>query len=132
VTNFYLLDEITGNVIVSGVAQKDNLPFGAIKGVAPKRPMISLSFDEIEAIRILDIKQKANLAILTIAPEWKQRNLIAQGLVFTEIVANGGTLTAEELATNDAIKSIWAQISAIRTASNQAELDGTLAINFNP
>ncbi len=88
--------------------------------------------EEAEAARIERIKAKAMAAILAIAPEWKQRNLIARGLELTEILAAGGSLTSAQQAESDAIKAVWAQISAIRAASDQAEADGTPADQFNP
>lgn len=98
--------------------------------LVPAQP--PMSAEEAEASRIVQIKAKANAAILAIAPEWKQRNLIARGLELTEILAAGGSLTSAQQAESDAIKAIWAQISAIRAASDQAEADGTPADQFNP
>lgn len=71
------------------------------------------------------IKKEASKRIKAIYPEWKQRNMTAAGLVLTEKLASGGTLTAEEQVQSDALKAAWAQIDAIRQTSNQAELDGT-------
>jgi len=103
------------------------------EGVVPdsvvRRPS---SVIEVELSRVEEIKQKAHKKILTIAPEWKQRNLIATGLFLTEIIATGGALTSEQQTELDAIKVIWIQIAAIRQASSQAELDGILAKDFNP
>jgi hypothetical protein len=88
--------------------------------------------DFIAEQNVKDLKRKTEQAILTIAPEWKQRNLIARGLELTEILATSGTLTTEQLAESDAIKAIWGQIKAIRAASDVAEANGTAAQDFNP
>jgi len=86
----------------------------------------------IEELRVAKIKSKASSAILAIADEVKQRNMIARELELTNKIATGAALTVTEQAESDVIKSIWSQIKTIRDASNQAEINGTLADNFNP
>lgn len=87
---------------------------------------------QVDAARRDEIKQKAQAAILKIAPEWKQRNLIARSVELAETLATVGALTTDEQAELDAIKAVWNQVKAIRTASGQAEADGTRAADFNP
>jgi len=82
--------------------------------------------------RIHEIKRKASDAIVKIAPEWKQRNMIARGLELTNKIATGAALTSAEQAESDAIKAIWVQIEGIRAASNQAETNGIPVDQFNP
>jgi len=65
------------------------------------------------------IKAEANRRILEIIPEWKQRNLIAQA---TQLLNKGrDNWTGAETAAWQAGDVIWAQVSAIRTASNEIE-----------
>ncbi len=78
-----------------------------------------------EEQRILKIKEEAEKRIIAIAPEYKQRNMMAKGLVITEKLARDETLTAEEQTASDELKATWAQIDAIRTTADTAETDGT-------
>lgn len=65
------------------------------------------------------VKREANRRIIAIAPEWKQRNLLAQAAI---LAAKGrSSWTAEEQAAWDAGEAIWVRISAIRAASDALE-----------
>lgn len=72
------------------------------------------------AEQIADIKKQAMIAILAIAPEWKQRNMMARSLELERKDRKQG-LTAEEQAEIDAMESVWAQVKAIRTQSDADE-----------
>jgi len=78
-----------------------------------------------EAARVQAIKQAASEQILAIAPEWKQRNMLARSVELHEVMTSGGALTTEEQAELDAIRAVWAQIKTIRQKSDLAEADGT-------
>jgi len=87
----------------------------------------SMPVDEAaeEAARVQAIKQAASEQILAIAPEWKQRNMLARSVELHEVMTSGGALTTEEQAELDAIRAVWAQIKTIRQKSDLAEADGT-------
>ncbi len=68
-----------------------------------------------------EAKIEAGRRIITLAPEWKQRNATARGVELTDKKASGGTLTADEQAEVDAMKALWVAISAIRAASDDLE-----------
>lgn len=65
------------------------------------------------------IKAEANRRILAIVPDWKQRNLTAQAAQLAE--KGRANWTADELAAWDAGLAIWAQVKAIRDASDVIE-----------
>lgn len=65
------------------------------------------------------VKAEAHRRIIAVLPEWKQRNLTAQATILAE---KGRTnWTAEEAAAWAAGEALWAQIAAIRAASDTLE-----------
>ncbi len=66
-----------------------------------------------------DVKSEAYRRIVEIVPEWKQRNLIAQGATLAE--KGRANWTAEELAGWDAGQAMWGKVAAIRAASDTIE-----------
>jgi hypothetical protein len=70
------------------------------------------------------IKKKAGIAINALLPEWKQLNLLTRAIELADTEEN-----KQEL---DNIRSSWAAVKAIRTASDKAEINGTLSSDFNP
>lgn len=77
-----------------------------------------------------DVKAEAYRRIVAILPEWRQRNYIARDLEFTKITDSGGTLTTEQQAERAAIEGYWAEIKAIRTASNALEAMDTIPVDY--
>jgi len=66
-----------------------------------------------------DVRTEAYRRIVEILPEWQQRNLTAQAAVLAE---KGRTnWTTEELAAWDAGSALWAEVQAIRNASDALE-----------
>ena len=82
------------------------------------------------APRPIDIKAEALRRILAIAPDWKQRNLIAQAAEFAIKLAEGGTLTAAEQDKRAAGEAIWSQIKSIRAASDELEAMNPIPDDF--
>lgn len=77
-----------------------------------------------------DVKAHAMRRILSIAPEWKQRNLNARATEITLMIAEGQTLddaTQNERAT---IEAIWASIAAIRAASDALEALDPIPLDY--
>lgn len=74
------------------------------------------------AEKIEEIKKEANRRILQIAPEWKQRNILAR---MTELVdaRSGRALTDSEQTEMDSAKSLWADIQNVRQASDDIEAE---------
>ena len=65
------------------------------------------------------VKQEASRRIITICPEWKQRNLTARA---AELAIKGVTnWTAEEQAEHAAGQAIWDQIKVVRARSDELE-----------
>jgi len=64
------------------------------------------------------IQAEAMERIITIAPEWKQRNMIARSVELSDIRIGGGSLNETEQAEQSAMQSIWDRIKAIRAFSN--------------
>ena len=54
------------------------------------------------------IKEECALRILAVMPDWKQRNTIAD-------------LTSDDAETKAAATTAWAQVTALRTKSNEIE-----------
>jgi len=88
---------------------------------------VDMTDDEIAAhlaslvisVTVDDVKAEAYRRIVTVLPEWKQRNLTAQAAVLAE---KGRTnWTTEELAAWDAGSALWAQVQGIRNASDALE-----------
>lgn len=75
------------------------------------------------------IKAIAGRKILAIAPEWKQRNMIARSLELERIERTTGTLTAQEQAQLDAMQTVWTRIKALRAHSDALEAAVTADIN---
>lgn len=72
--------------------------------------------------KIKAIKDEAAKRILAIAPEWKQRNLIARSVEITRAKIDG-TATAEEIKEGNAIQAIWDSVKAIRDKSDALEAE---------
>lgn len=67
------------------------------------------------------IKQDAQNLIIQIAPEWKQRNMIAYSVEMLEKMMQGYKPTEEDIAKMNIIRSTWATIQQIRTISDKKE-----------
>jgi len=67
------------------------------------------------------VKAEASRRILALIPAHKQVNILARSSELLEIIASGGTLTAEEEADRQEAKVAWSVVSAIRAASNTIE-----------
>ena len=69
--------------------------------------------------RIMSIKREANRRIITIAPEWKQSNMLARGL---NLLRKGeANLTADEALEVSGMDSVWTEIQRIRSVSDTLE-----------
>lgn len=71
------------------------------------------------ANKIASIKSEAGRRIKALCPEWKQRNLTAQAAVLAK--KGEANWSTAEIAAWNAGESLWAQIAAIRAASDQIE-----------
>ncbi|WP_120636019.1 hypothetical protein [Ruegeria sp. EL01] len=75
-----------------------------------------------------DVKREAARRILEIAPEWKQRNLLAQAVKLT---AKGrSNWTEDELAAWEAGEVIWSTVTAIREASDKIKRMSPIPTDF--
>lgn len=77
----------------------------------------------VDAERVAAIKAEANRRILAAYPEWKQRNFTARALELIELRDSGQALTGDEQSELSAIKSVWVNVKALRTYSDQLESD---------
>jgi len=71
--------------------------------------------DRAKEEKVAEIKAEAQRQILKLAPEWKQRNMIAR---VVELMQLGQTTDPEFVA----IQDIWDSIKAIRATSDQLEV----------
>lgn len=113
---------------LSGVLPDDGDFEITVKGPVPWRPSSVrirrgagsvMARAAARAARVASIKAEANRRILAIVPEWKQRNLTAQAAQLAE--RGRENWTAEELAAWNAGLAIWAQVAAVRAASDAIE-----------
>ncbi len=74
------------------------------------------SLDRTKEEKITEIKEEAQQQILDLAPEWKQRNMIARAV---ELVQLGQTTDPEFIA----IQAVWDTVKVIRATSDQLEAD---------
>ena len=66
-------------------------------------------------------KEQAYFRIISIAPEWKQRNLLGRS---AELLRKGeANLTTEEAAEVSQIDTFWQWVKSVRNFSDQLELD---------
>jgi hypothetical protein len=96
-------------------------------------------YEPIEQIRgqkITACKAMAGSLIVQFIPEYKQRNLLAQGVILSD--KGRANWTVDELAAWDAAQVIWGTVSAVRTASNDfeiavaAETDAATLVTMEP
>lgn len=80
-----------------------------------------LSTAPVQIIPVKAVKLEASRRISLIAEDWKQRNIMARSIELLNKIRLGGTLTTEEEAEEAAALAIWAQIKAVRAASDAIE-----------
>jgi len=76
------------------------------------------------------VKGEAGSRILTLCPEWKQRNHIATDLTYTKIIQGGGTLTTEQESDRAEMEAVWESIQSIRTKSDEIEVMSPIPADF--
>jgi len=92
--------------------------------VLPEKVVISYAVRLIdEDARVKLVKEEARKRILALYPEWKQANMTARAVELLDIFRLNGEWTLEETAEYEAIKAAWAQIKAIRAASDAVEAE---------
>ena len=74
---------------------------------------------DLQAIAISRVKAEAYRRIVAYVPEWRQRNLFAQGLLLVKLGVENWT--PEQTAAWDAGAGIWVHVAAIRAASDANE-----------
>ena len=100
-------------------------------GIAVDIVQLQIDYDafhevDIENTRIIDIKRIAGEIIYAKYSDVKQRNLTARGLELARAEFLG-VLTEAEDTELDGIQAVWDWVKSIRSASNDAENNGTLA-----
>ena len=85
------------------------------------KPDAEFTTAELKEQKIKEIKQKAAQDVLKIAPEWKQRNMLATILELQEKRIDGEMLTEDEQNQINVAKEIWNSIKKIRKDSDEAE-----------
>jgi hypothetical protein len=77
---------------------------------------------EVVPNRIAAVKWEAGRRILSVIPDWKQRNLLARSIELTRVANKSPT----ELAEQTAIDALWSYAKAVRAASDTFEADPAL------
>jgi len=75
------------------------------------------------------VKAEAERRILAVAPEWRQRNLLARGAELANI-RHDRKLTSGEKAEADAISAVWTAIAGLRAASDALEAMNPIPQDF--
>jgi hypothetical protein len=84
---------------------------------------------QYDAEMVVAVKAEAQRRIISIIPEWKQRNLTARA---AELAIKGvSNWTAEETSEYEAGQAIWNQIKAVRMASDALEAQSPIPENFS-
>lgn len=78
--------------------------------------------------QIRKVKEEANRRIVQIAPEWRQRNMIARGVELTSIGKDAWT--QEQLDEYQSIEVVWTTIKMIRAKSDEIELMNLIPEDF--
>ena len=101
---------------------------GPMTGYSKKFDELSLVDARLDTLKQC-VKDLASKKILALAPEWKQRNMMATGLA----LLNKGkeNWTAEETAVVAQIDAAWAALKTIRDASNAIEAELGNDINYD-
>ncbi len=76
-----------------------------------------------EGDRIRRIKQEAENQILTLCPDWKQRNMLAETSALIRRVQEG-TNTPEDDIRQVELDAFWDDIQSLRDTSDAAEASG--------
>ena len=84
------------------------------------RPHTSGELTSLRAGKAAQVKAEAAARILTLFPDWKQRNMTARGVELLAILQER-PWTIEEAEESDALKAAWGVVTEIRTASNLIE-----------
>lgn len=101
----------------------DSVNFTIVDGVLKEFSGADIpTIDEIEVINneyehyllVLDINNTAYNKIINIAPEYMQMNMTARSAELLEKIIEGGTLSEEEEAEREYIRSIWDRVKALR------------------
>jgi len=93
--------------------------------------VVLLTADELaqrRAAMVEGVKQEAGRRIVAIAPEWKQRNMLAR---IAELLRIGeANLSAAEQADLAAIEAIWTTIKGLRAKSNALEAMDPIPLDY--
>lgn len=83
---------------------------------------------QYDAEMVVAVKAEAQRRIISIIPEWKQRNLTARA---AELAIKGvSSWTAEETSEYQSGQAIWNQIKAVRAASDALEAQSPIPSDF--
>jgi hypothetical protein len=74
------------------------------------------------------VKQEASRRILAIAPEYKQRNMLARSAELLRI--GEANWTTEQQTEVTQMEAIWDQIKTIRTRSNELEIQNPIPTDY--
>lgn len=96
------------------------------EGLVREYSVVDKSAEEIESQRVSAIKMEAQSLITTIAPEWKQRNMIAYSVEMLEKMMSGYKPTEEDNIKMNAIRGAWGKIQEIRNVSDKKEAGETV------
>ena len=83
--------------------------------------------EEMRPGLVVEIKKEARRRIEEIAPEFKQRNMLARRIELQEKAMAGAKLTREEIGEIEAARLAFSKIKALRDASDRIEAEAMKA-----
>lgn len=101
------------------------------RSALPQRTPMSL--EDAKAERLAAIRAEAGRRITEVAPDYRQRNVLARSVELLEAAVLGGGfagLTEDERAEAAAARALWAQISPIRQHSDELEAQAAAAADL--
>jgi len=75
-----------------------------------------------------EVKEEAGRRIISIAPEWKQRNMIARSVELFSIGKENWT--QEQIDEQQSIERVWEMIKDIRQKSDEIEAKDPIPLDF--
>jgi hypothetical protein len=120
ITSDYLTEIINGKPRMIRSEDDDGRSVNIIQLRLDYSNLVDITLNER---RIAAIKAKAGEIINSVAPDWKQRNMLARSIELVNL-ANDREYTVEEQAELDELNAFWSWVKLVRATSNAAETEG--------
>lgn len=129
-------DEINGLRIVNLVYADRNPPnsyhdrTGETLSLDGNTLTFTISWEQVRAPSVKEVKNKARELIVSRYPEWKQANMTARAVELIGYKINRA-LTQDEQAEEVALTAVWSWIKSVREASDLIEAQTPIPLDFD-